>query len=142
MGWFNLVAGIASILGCLLTLWVSLRVRGIEKSFIRQAVLPEYLKKLRARLKNLDQYLKKKDTPKIRNVFIAIRPLLDNLHPHLDAGGQKHSANVIAHISEIVLRNDDSLWERCGLVIAELEGLGITIETQLLEMQWRSRDVN
>lgn len=141
MEWFNILAGLAAIADLAFTIWILSRVGRIEAGFIRQARLPVYRSKLRASIKNLKQHQTQKNGSRVRSVLTVCRATLDDMAVHLREERQLNQVSqLISRITELQIQAESDLWNRCGVLIDELEAVQEMLDNSIEEMKWRGRD--
>ncbi len=135
-GGFDLVAGSASILGFFLTVWVWFRLGRIESGFIRQAMLPVYLKKLGGSIKNLRQYHKRKNTDRILSALAVCRGTLEDVVVHLEDERATDVRQVIAAIAGV---SPECALDSCPSLIADLDRVQEKVGNYIEELHLRGR---
>jgi hypothetical protein len=140
MDTFNVIAGLASILGLVITLWVFYRVGEIQEDFARLVRLPVYRKKLLGSIKNLRQHQEQKDSDRTREELIICLSRLNDLHLHLKSWRAKTVVEIIVGITDLLREPDNDLWNKSGLTIARVSGLCDSIDNLLGEMKWKGNN--
>ena len=138
MDWFNLIAGISSIAGLFITVWVLLKVRTIEKVYTSQALLPGFQRKLNGFIKRLKEHEERKNSAEIRKLLVLCCGTLCDLSPHLKLDRENRTSLVIVRINEMVsLKDNNALWKELGVIIAEIEAVYNMLGVQSTETKWR-----
>lgn len=140
-GWlwngFTVLAGLASIAGLIISVWVLRRVGRIEAGFTRKALLPIYVTKLAGFIKNLKLHQRNKDTEQILIAVTVCRTTLGDLLEFLDGKRVEQVKQALRRIEEV---SSDNALDECGVWVAELEAVRETVRNLIKEMQWSGRN--
>lgn len=135
---FNFIAGLSSVVGLVITVRVWWSVRTIAEGYSRQALLPQFQRRLRGFTKNLKIHEQGKNAAEIRKALVLCRGTLQDLVPHLGRHGKNRALHVMGAIEQVLSLEDNSaLWGQSGVIIAEREGLNNTLVVLTNEMKWR-----
>lgn len=148
MGHFATIADWASILGLLvsvaglcITIWVAFRVRRIERHYVRRALLPNYLQKLGAQIKNLQRKLRAKDSIQAIEILALCQSVLRDLLPHVSGARTARVSQVVTRIDALRKSSGDATFlDQCQDVNADLKALLDTLMSFQEELHWRIRN--
>jgi hypothetical protein len=99
--WITNISTFSSIVGLIITIWLLIVAKGIRKSFLRKARVPQITEQLFKLLLELDTNLKNWETEQkdaIKNLAIC-KGLLENLKPKLDNDEEKNCKNMISKLT-------------------------------------------
>lgn len=139
----NKLGSISSILGLIVTFFLFIEARKIQKSFLRKARLPEVNKELMKLASLLSERLKKWETDKTSaiEVFSTIKALLENIKPKLPSEEKKKVESYLIQLHpkkylfidcSLSQLSEDEAWER----YTDLSGLVTTLQQLAKDSKW------
>ena len=139
--WASVIGMVVSILGLCLTLCVWIRVRRIEEHYVRQALLPNYLRKLGGQLKNLREALDAKNRELAREALTACQWIIEDLLPFLAKTRRQRIQEVVKEVDAVCRSSLDATYiARCQRLAGDLKALLDSLKSFEKETHWRMRD--
>lgn len=135
--WFSWIGSLASIFGLAITLYVARAVWKIEKSYLRQALLPKYVTKLKAASKNIRIYCEKNDEENVKAQLLKCQYILEGLAKHIP---QEYGAKRIIDKIESFQEQPDRLISNAVSIQHWIDGLVERLDLLKYELQWRGRN--
>ncbi|HUT94348.1 MAG TPA: hypothetical protein VMY37_33115 [Thermoguttaceae bacterium] len=141
--WASILGLLVSMAGLCITLWVAVRVRRIEQHYVRQALLPSYVRKLGGQIKNLEEGLKSKNRTEALKALVVCQTVLRDLSVHLRGRRAQRVSQVIERIDALrKAQREATFLAQCEEVNADLKASLESLRTLQKELQWRSRDAD
>jgi len=139
--WASILGLTVSIAGACITVWVALRLRKIEQHYIRQALFPNYLRKLGGQLKNLDRELRVKNPRQAADILTLCQSILHDLLPYVSGKRSHRVSEVIQKITAMRKSVADTTFlAQCQDLNADLKALLDSLKSFADELQWRIRN--
>lgn len=141
--WASILGLLVSAAGLCITLWVAVRVRRIEQHYVRQALLPSYVRKLGGQIKNLENGLRSKNGMEALTALVVCQTVLQDLSAHLRGGRAQRVSQLIERIDALrEAHREATFLAQCEVVNAELKASLESLRSFQRELQWRSRDAD
>jgi hypothetical protein len=141
--WASIVGLLVSVAALCITLRVLFRVGRIEQHCVRQGLLPSYVRKLDAQIKNLERGLKFKNTTEAFNALVVSQMVLGDFLAHL-RGRRAHQLSEVIDVIEAVRKGkaDATFLAQCEEANAHLKASLESLRSFQQELQWRTRDAD
>lgn len=139
--WASMLGLLVSVAGLCITIWVWLRIGRIEQHYVRQALLPNYLRKLGGELKNLEHELRDNNRTQVVNILALSQSILQDLLPSLSGERSHRVSQVIREIDGLRRSSSDATFlTQCEHMNASLKALLNSLKSFHQELRWRMRD--
>ena len=141
--WASILGLAVSVAGLCITLWVAFRVRRIEQHYVRQALLPSYVRKLGGQIKNLEQGLKEKNRTDALKALVMCQTVLRDLSAHVRGRRAHGLSQVIERIDALrEAKREATFLAQCDDVSLDLKASLESLRSFQQELQWRTRDAD
>lgn len=133
----SLIGTFASLVGLYYTFKIFLRVKNIERSYARQALLPVWIKQLKVNIRNITTFLDQKEYQKAGVEFARCSSNLDSLADQLH---ERHREEIKALKDEIsrLSPNKTGSLNQMRSVEAKLHKLVQLAENNNKSLSWRA----
>lgn len=138
--WASILGFAVSIVGACITLWVALRLRKIEQHYMRQALFPNYLRKLGGQLKNLENSFRTNNPRQAAEALAFCQSILGDLLPY--SGGRFRRASGLIQTIKVLRQSasDATFLAQCEELNTDLKALLDSLKSYQSELKWRRRD--
>jgi hypothetical protein len=135
------LADVLSLITFILVIRVDKKLQDQARSYTRQAVLPEYIKKLKDCLRSLRASRGKKNASRVRKDLALCRSNLESLAAHVDKPLRRRMVGLTESMAELDAGTDDNiLLRKADFLIADLNGVLCSLENLQMELPWRKSD--
>ena len=138
----SVIGSLASLAGLYLTWRVYVRIRDIEKRYVRMGVLPTYMRRLNGTVGNLQQAIESKDRDGMRTAIHLSRIVLDAIHPLLTLEQGAPIKALLEKIEMLPTHDQYSAQISSAQVVIELRGEHERLKLLSIEHPWRANDAN
>ena len=137
----NAIGSIASIAALVVAIYVAFRVRRIEHSYVRQAMLPDHEQRLKGLVRNLEWVIHENDAIQARIILEQCRALVGELS-ELFPGSRRERLLDIQRTVDAIIRSSTgvSFSVDCEHFAATLLGELESLASFERAAKWRSRD--
>lgn len=137
----SLAGDICSVLGLIITAFVFVKVRGIQRGFLVQARLPILRKKMRGHCAAFSKMLNdfSPDNPDLEPEIRRCNANLDNLSPKLDGSQATNVQRTKTFTSELLKQHAPVDKVQIRKLHAALVGIEEELGNLTDDMQWRER---
>jgi hypothetical protein len=137
----NAVGSIASIAALVVAIYVAYRVRRIERSYVRQAMLPDHEQRLKGLAKNLEWVVYENDAIQARIILEQCRALVGELSELLPVGRRDRLLDI-QRTADAIIRSSTgiSFSVDCERFAATLLGELESLASFERAAKWRRRD--
>jgi hypothetical protein len=141
--WASIVGLLVSVGGLCITLWVAFRVRRIEQHYVRQALLPSYVRKLGGHIRNLERALKAKNRTEALKALAVCQTVLRDVSPYVAGRRACELTQAIERIDALRKAKDEAKFlVQCEDVNADLKASLESLRSFQNELLWRSRNAD
>lgn len=134
----TITGSLASILGFGLTIYVAKTIRAVRKSYVRQAMLPQLVKKLRQIARNLEESINSRDELLVRKALAQARTVAASIDSHVA------DRLTPRRLHETVLNAEHSAG---GLLFRNASNVGNELQAEVerltllkYQFEWQSQD--
>jgi hypothetical protein len=135
--YFNLIAGLSSIVGLIVSLWVLIRVGKLEKRFLFKARVPQIKNDLDGFMSELASLMRKyeEQEDKIRVLIGESKSVVSSLRGKADTNSWRQAKYVMKKIKHYYLHPSKDTSQS---VYVEIRILIRTLEERLKDVEWES----